>query len=426
MADGVPGSAPRRARGARPAVLGVLAAALLAASCGGSSPTTPPRDLDPQHPNTTDSFVGVARSVLAVGHPTLVARLRRDPFSFFRYVGGPFVAATCEGFADVKGLPVVNLHGDAHLEQYAVAEDGRGLADFDAATTGPYVVDLVRFATSLRLAARVRGLPATAADGAINSFLQGYRAALRDPKTASPEPRALQRVRARFAPSAGAWLDRVERLMAPPDDATRAKVRTANASFVDSMLKQNPDLAPQFFDIRSLGILRMGVGSVHEKKFLARVAGATDAPDDDVIYEVKEVARIEPGTCVVGDPQRDPARVIRGQARLSGVHQRFLGFVEMDGRKFYVHTWRVNYTELDVDDIETAEDLGEVGYDVGVQLGRGHPAEMSKAGGGPLAAAVLASLDRIEPRLRAMAIDLEDRDVAGWRVLVGQDPTGAR
>lgn len=407
-------------------MLGTFIALVLAACGGASNPTTPPRDLDPRFPNTTDSFIGVARSVAAVGHPALVARLRRDPFSFFRYVSGPFVAATCEGFADVQAsLPVVNLHGDAHLEQYAVAEDGRGLADFDAATTGPYVVDLVRFATSLRLAARVRGLPAGSADGAITSFLSGYRAALRDPDVAAPEPGVLSRVRARFAPSAGAWLDRVERLMTPPDDATRAKVRTANASFVDAMLRQNPDLAPQFFDIRSLGILRMGVGSVHEKKFLARVAGATDAADDDVIYEVKEVARIEPGTCVVGDPQRDPARVIRGQARLSGVHQRFLGFVEMDGRKFYVHTWRVNYTELDVDDIETAEDLGEVGYDVGIQLGRGHPAEISPSGGAPLARAVLASLDRVEPRVRSMAIDLEGRDVAGWRVLVGQEPAGA-
>ncbi len=398
------------------------------AACGGTpGPTTPPRDLDPQATTTTDSFVGVARSVVSIGHPALVARLRRDPFSFFRYLAGPFVAATCEGMSEAtERMPVVNLHGDAHLEQYAVAEDGRGLADFDAATTGPYVVDLVRFATSLRLAARVRGLPAGAADAAITRFLAGYRAALRVPKIRAPEPRVVARVRQRFAPSTAAWLDRVERMMTPPDDATRATVRGANASFVDAMRKQNPDLAPAFFDIRSLGVLRMGVGSVNEKKFLARVAGATTAPDDDVIYEVKEVARIEPGTCVAGDPERDPSRVIRGQARLSGVHQRFLGFVEMDGRKFYVHTWRVNYTELDVDDIAVALDLAEVAYDVGVQLGRGHPAEMAEAAEGPLAPAILASLDRVEPSLRELAGALEDRSVAGWRVLVGEEPELAR
>src|SRR5690606_3809581 len=106
----------------------------------------------------------------------------------------------------------------------------------------------------------------------------------------------------------GAWLDRVERLMVAPDQATHAKVTTANVAFVDAMLRQNPDLAPAFFDIRSLGILRMGVGSANEKKFLARVAGPTAAPDDDVIYEVKEVAPIAPGTCVAGDPVRDPRR----------------------------------------------------------------------------------------------------------------------
>jgi hypothetical protein len=401
-----------------------LALAVCACPSGGTA--APPRGLDPVAPNTSDSIIGVARSVAAIGHPHLVSRLRRDPFSFFRYVGGPFVAATCEGFADeASELPEVNLHGDAHVEQYAVAADGRGLADFDAATTGPFVVDLVRFATSLRLAARVRGLGVEAGDRALTEFLRGYRAALRDPRTAAPEPSVVARVRQRFAPDAGTWLDRVESLMTPLDPPMKAKIESANAGFVAEMRRQNPDLGESFFEMRRVGILKMGVGSANEKKFLARVAGPSAAPEDDVIYEVKEVMRIEPGTCVTGDPVRDPRRVIRGQARLSGVHQRFLGFIDLDGRSFYVHTWRVNYTELDVDDLRTARELAEVAFDVGLQLGRGHPQEMQDPPGVRLPVAIASSLDRVEPRIREASRQLEVRTVTGWEELVRRAPAPA-
>jgi hypothetical protein len=94
----------------------------------------------------------------------------------------------------------------------------------------------------------------------------------------------------------------------------------------------------------------------------------------------------------------------------------------MDGRNFYVHTWRVNYTELDVDDIDSADDLAEIAYDVGVQLGRGHPSELGTGADVPLPSAILAALDRLEPRVRSLAAELDARSVAGWRVLVGHEP----
>ena len=42
-------------------------------------------------------------------------------------------------------MPTVTLHGDPHLEQYAVTDAGRGLTDFDDASKGPAILDLVRF-----------------------------------------------------------------------------------------------------------------------------------------------------------------------------------------------------------------------------------------------------------------------------------------
>ncbi len=49
----------------------------------------------------------------------------------------------------LAGTPTVNLHGDPHVEQYSVTESGRGLTDFDDASTGPAALDIVRFAVSI-------------------------------------------------------------------------------------------------------------------------------------------------------------------------------------------------------------------------------------------------------------------------------------
>jgi hypothetical protein len=83
--------------------------------------------------------------------PALVGQLHDTPHNYFRFVNRPFSGAVCGLFDDVRGsLPEVNLHGDAHVEQYAVTSLGRGLTDFDDSGRGPYVVDLVRFGVSRR------------------------------------------------------------------------------------------------------------------------------------------------------------------------------------------------------------------------------------------------------------------------------------
>ena len=93
-------------------------------------------------------------------NPKLLNRILAGPHWYFRFINIPFSKEICRLFQDeLPGTPSFNLHGDAHIEQYAVTEIGRGLTDFDHATTGPGVLDLARFATSLHLTCRVNGWP---------------------------------------------------------------------------------------------------------------------------------------------------------------------------------------------------------------------------------------------------------------------------
>ncbi len=358
---------------------------------------TPPPAPDPlEIPDPDRTFAGI---------PEVRARVSGSPFGFFRFVNDAFVHVVCERYrAELDAMPTVNLHGDAHLEQYAVAADGRGLADFDAATLGPPIVDLARFATSLQLAAENDA----AAERAIAAFLAAYDGALVDPEATGPEPRVAARMRQRFSATSLAWLDKVDRLIQPVSADKWRRITETREQYVAQMLQQNPNLDASFFQIKRAGALTMGVGSAHEEKFLGRVEGPSPAPDDDVILEMKEMRPVPSGSCLRG-PERDPKRVVIGQARLAMSPQRFLGYVSHDGETFYVHEWRVHYTELDVQDLQGVDDLVEVASDVGLQLGKGHPKQLADPRGKELRASLREMLRAVGPTLPPLARELAQR-----------------
>ena len=87
----------------------------------------------------------------------LIERLRADPYVYFRFVNRAWIGRVCEVFGkDVEELPVVRLHGDAHVEQFAVMHDAWGLDDFDDSARGPAIIDIARFLGSIDLVTRQR------------------------------------------------------------------------------------------------------------------------------------------------------------------------------------------------------------------------------------------------------------------------------
>ena len=349
-----------------------------------------------------------------VGNPALLARLQGTVFGYYRFIDGPFTQRICEKYANTAGGSIyVNLHGDAHLEQYAVADDGRGLADFDAASIGPAVVDLLRFSTSLWLAAHGR-FADTAADKAVSRFLEGYATSLQNPEAKGPEPRAAARIRSSFEQGSRAWLERVDSFMLPLTDVQRERLMHSSSGYKDEILGQNPELSRDFFTIKRAGSLRMGIGSAHEAKFLARVEGPSASPDDDVILETKQVIGHSMGSCVHGGEWGDARRILVGQARLSEAPQRFLGQVQIDGKKFYVHAWRVHYTELGAGDVASGDELAELAYDVGLQLGRGHPKQIADPHGAELRQRLLEYVTTNGPLLHSASRDLARETVDAW------------
>ncbi len=394
---------PALTLGPRPlvAALALVAALSLASGC---SPATPPLTGRPSDALMVDA------AALSKRDPRTAQRIAKSPFAYFRYTNRPFVDLVCERYAGaLAGMPLVHAHGDAHLEQYAVAEEARGLADFDASAAGPPVVDLVRFATSLVLAAPRED----SARSAIEALLRGYLRALEDPTASVPEPAAAARIRSRFASTKVEWLDRVEKLMVPIPPKELPSYMDGWADFAGQMRARDPSIDSGFFKIKVGGHLDGGIGSAHAEKILVRVEGPTPAPEDDLVLEAKAVEAGSLGSCMRG-VDLDATRVIKGQAQISNAPQRFLAAVRIDGKPFYSHAWLVHYTELTLADIQSASELAEIAEDVGLQLGRGHAKREDVSRVPEQRRALKAAAETFGPGIADIAIDLARRVIGAW------------
>ncbi len=391
----------------------VLVAALVVLIAGCAHGATPPADAPAFGPE------GTARPEDALADtPWLRERVLTSPYTYFRFVNGTFVREVCRRLGPLaESAQRVNLHGDAHLEQFAVTDTGRGLTDFDDSAKGPAAVDLVRFATSLRLVTDARGWPA---DAALDRFFAGYRSALADPSYRAPEPAVVARVRATFRDDPAAHFREIEALMEPVDAALEQHLRAAFQPYVAAMRAHDGTLPPHYFDVRKVGRTRVGIGSARADKYLFRVEGPTGAPEDDVLLELKAVGEVPAATCVERGPARDPMRPIVGQARIAYEPYRLTGHLVLDASPYWVHAWARNYCEVTGDRFGALPELAEIAFDAGVQLGLGHPRYIAAPFEAETRAAELEAIGKVEAAVRLLSRQLADEITASWKRAAGR------
>jgi hypothetical protein len=411
-------------------------AAAAVASCG-SAPSCPPA-ASPDAADSGGPSALVAEGLAADGpgqalgqvvltpadlrdRPVLLQQLVESPFAYFRFVGIDAAEAVCRHFSeDLSRMPVVNLHGDAHVEQYSVTQIGRGLADFDDASTGPAVIDLSRFASSVRLACRLRGWQEDESR-VLDAFFRGYRDALERPDIKPPEPSFVRRLRAEVTRTPGEFLAWSDAMMRPLGTLEQRRFEAAMDRFRLMMVEVRPDLSESFFDIKRSGGLSFGIGSALDKKLLVRIDGPTSGSDDDIVLEVKEVRDMRRISCVHAGVGAGAFRVLLGQSRIGRVPQAVLGYVPRGNdedeleRPLWVQSWSHDYRELSVADVESADELAEVSYDVGVQLGLGHTVQIAAPLDVQLRYAQRAMLDAYRGEIAAFADTQATASQNAWK-----------
>jgi uncharacterized protein DUF2252 len=359
----------------------------------------------------------------------LIDRLRANPIDYFRFVNRSWNARVCEVFAeDIPSLPIVRLHGDAHIEQFAVTRDAWGLDDFDDSARGPALVDMVRFLGSVDLTLRRRHW-SRSREALFDRFFAGFRKGLAEPDHRTPQPAIVGRLRARLPRSRAAFLEWGEAQMQPMPEASVKAVVAAMNAFSRAVHAERPDLPPGYLTVVRAGWLRMGVGGALGDKILIRVRGPSVKPDDDELVEAKELQHLGSLRCLETPPTAQPAlRVIAGARQVGRLKHEILTAgpelvipeVEARGghvRDWWIRSWDWSYRELRVDDLRSVQEVSEIVYDSGVQLGGGTLREFEGAQVESGRRRQLASLARLERRIRAETPRLVEELLLGWMEL---------
>jgi Uncharacterized protein conserved in bacteria (DUF2252) len=361
-------------------------------------------------------------AALADAPAELIDRLRADPFTYFRFINRVWTERVCEAFADTPAQPIVRLHGDAHVEQFAITKDAWGLHDFDDSARGPAAVDVVRYLGSIDLATRQRGWTQDR-EALWDRFLEGYRRGLSDPDYRAPEPDIVRRLRQQAPLTRAAYLARGESLMQPLEEARLKSVVDGMSAFERFIRRERPDLVAGYFAVVRAGWLHIGVGSAGARKVLIRVQGPTADPEDDQLIEAKEVVNLDGVSCLERPAAPGAVRVIDGTRQLGRLKSNILAVgptllipAAADRAEHWldwcISSWEASYREVHLSDLESVKDLGDIAFDSGVQLGEGKLAEVRGE--------AVSSVVMLERRLRKETSTIVEELLAGWQEFARQ------
>lgn len=386
-------------------------------------------------------FTGIACSdrplkpdpaALSAVTPELLDQLRADPFNYFRFINHEWTERTCEIFAaDLPRQPIVQLHGDAHIAQYALMNEAWGLDDFDDSARGPALVDISRFLGSIDLAVRRRGWTKSR-DQLFDRFFAGYRRGLSEATYQSPEPDIVRWLKIQHPPpTRPAFLAWAESKMEPMPVLSMKGLIASMAVFARLVHAERPDLPEDYFIVQRAGWLRMGIGSAIVRKVLVRVRGPSDDPGDDDVIEAKALRALKGLDCLEPLKSRPAFRIIVGSHQLGRLKHNILAAgpeeeipeMAIEGqhlRNWWVRSWEPSYREITLDDLRSVDDLSALIYDSGVQLGSGSIHTTTGSAEPGLQGESLAAISALEPRLRQETERLVKEMLLGWREFGGR------
>jgi hypothetical protein len=394
-------------------------AALLVAACGALVAAAAAQSSGADAAYSERASFGLNKETLRWqgASSALLDKISASAFRYFRMLAREYAARTCYEFRDLRWrLPSVAVHGDPHIEQFVVTAGSYGLSDFDRAGFGPAVVDLVRYAASIRLACREMQWSCDA-NHAVAAYFTAYREALDHPVTRT-EPPVVGLLRSAVPQDLQSWLKWADGLMRPMPPADERALRQGWFRFVELMKETAPERSEAFYRISRTGALTFGIGSALEPKTLIRIAGPTDSPDDDLILEARITPRPDGRECVTRPANGGSLHVLMLAAILGQSLPEVFGFVPREGARdapeLWIQSWDRGYRELAVADLRNQKDLEELAVDAGRQLAGHFWTKFPEPLRGHQRFAQLRAFEMTEERARNLARELAEETVREW------------
>ena len=294
------------------------------------------------------------------------AAMKKDPFGFLR--GACHLFYEDLNTSALPKSPLVWSAGDLHLGNFGSYKSDNRLTyfdinDFDEACLAPATWDLVRFLSSLIVAAHCIDMNARAISHLLGAFLESYATALREGKARWVERaiseglirtlfvRVKKRDRRQFL-NARTFLSKGERRLLldgkralPLATGERTMLREFMAKYASRQAN------PEFFRFGDAARRIAGLGSLGLDRYIILMSGR-GGPDGDFLLDIK----YEPGSCVPrskGNPQpawaSEAERVATTQRNVQAAAPALLDPVYMNRRSYLVRELMPTGDRLTVD-----------------------------------------------------------------------------
>lgn len=349
-----------------------------------------------------------------------VRSLSQGPYKFFRGTADLYYVwcrTHCEDWLGAEGTTVL-LHGDVHpgnTGTYVAIPDGGpklaySLVDFDEVFDGPFELDLLRAATSLRFAAAENGLTLSndASRLVVDALVSAYRDVWTQVDATSVDGRAAAMAR---ADQGIGQIAIVKRLLAKAngDDAveyadkytkgkppTRFRARRGKkkapkdvmvqvpagerAGIVDAMTAaMQADGALGGIDAKVLDVVRWvragSAGSQGVQKYLVLLEPPSDPLSRPSIFQLKEEPTPAAGRVGLEIPASSAnraAQVASAYGLMQARPRRFVGWTRIGDRQFLIKPKDAFGKEPDTKDLASIDALMESARLLGGLLGMGH------------------------------------------------------
>lgn len=382
--------------------------------------------------------------------PLRMRRMAASPFAFFR--GAAAVMAHDLDNRTRVGVGA-QLCGDAHVSNFGFyASPERRIAmdinDFDETAHGPFECDLQRLAASVIVAARTGSVSKSAASDAVVDAVAAYRRMMR---TLSQMPvltawhlsfddqfwdavgvkaieSLVENVISKAASNTSAavvskWTTRkatkqwcfVEEppLLTRVQNKEREAIEASLVEYAATLSEERRALLARFV-ITDVAFRVVGVGSVGTRAYLALLHGNADDPLILQIKEARPTVLTRMKDChVSADDAHDGKRVVHGVKIMQTVSDPFLGWTTIDGRPYFVRTFRDMKGGIDVAKLKAGQ-FDDYARLCGALLARAH----ARSADARVLAAYLGRSEAFDDAILTFAMAYADQTEADHAALV--------
>lgn len=404
-------------------------------------------------PSTTRDPLGILDAQDATRLPDLVPlrreRMLASPFAFYRGTAGIMAADLARGIH--TGISVVSC-GDAHISNFGLfASPQRSLVfdlnDFDESAPAPWEWDLKRFVASVVVGARDAGADEKSVRKAARAGAAAYRVGLRDMMKLDALERYYSRIdtdeaRSDLNSSAQRVLDRathqarkrtsrayVEKITTRADDGTLLIVEdppvlthlaTSIEAELEELFEQYRSTVPadialllSQFTLTDVARRVVGVGSVGTRCYILILEGPSGEP---LVLQVKEaqtsVLESFGGAASPFHYESEGHRVVASQRTLQAVSDSFLGYLQFDGRDFYVRQFRDMKGSIDPSSL-SEKDFRRYVVACGTVLARAHAQSLDA----PVIAGYLGASPAVDQAMVRWSLDYADTSLRDYEEL---------